>query len=336
MPRAGAGAGPFDMRCVILGAGALGSILAAHLLRAGHEVVVIARGARLAHLKEHPLRIHGLSDLTLRCDARAASAVPPTADLLINTVKTNDSRIALDSLGAFSPSLAFSVQNGVAKEEELTERYTAARVVGAMADFSGELRDDGSVMFTRNVCLHLGELDGGLSPRVEALARAVDATGIVCRGSNAIRSVIWSKYVGWNALMLVAVLTRRTTDEFLCDRDSALVVARIAREMAALAAARGIELEDRSPLPVATIATRSEAAALDAVLEAGRTFAGAAGGHRMSALQDVLRGTPLELEETVGHALVAARDLDVALPATELCYRLAASVNRSLRTTRGG
>jgi len=322
------------MRCVILGAGALGSILAAHLVRAGHEVIVIARGARLAQLREQALRVGGLVDLTLRCDARAAAEVPEEADLFINTVKTADSRAALATLVGFRPGLAFSVQNGVVKEQELIERYTAPPVLGAMADFSGDLHEDGSVTFSRNVCLHLGELAGGPSPRVEALAATLDAAGIVCRASDAIRSVIWSKYVGWNALMLTAVLTRRTTDEFLCDPDSALIVARITREMAALAAALEIPLRDQSPLPVATMATGLEGAALKAVQDTGANFARVARGHRMSSLQDVLRGSPLELEETVGHALVKARGLGVAMPTTELCYRLVASVNRSLVAAR--
>lgn len=322
------------MRCVILGAGALGSILAAHLVRAGHEVVLIARGARLAQLEHEPLRIGGLVDLTVRCEARAAAEVPPEADLFVNTVKTADSRAALGALGDFRAELAFSVQNGVVKEQELIDRFTAPHVLGAMADFSGDLREDGSVVFSRNVCLHLGELAGGASPRVEALAQCFDAAGIVCRAAAAIRSVIWSKYVGWNALMLTAVLTRRTTDDFLCDPDSALIVARITREMAALAAALDIPLEDRSPLPVAKIASGLEGAALKAVQETGAAFARAAPGHRMSSLQDVLRGTPLELEETVGYALVKARGLGVAMPTTELCYRLAASVNRSLLAAR--
>ncbi len=322
------------MRCVILGAGALGSILTAHLAQAGHDVVLIARGERLAYLRRHPLRIDGLVDLTVDVDARAAADIPRETDLFVNTVKTADSHAALASLGECLPAIAFSVQNGVVKEHELVERFTAPHVLGAMADFSGDLRQDGSVAFTRNVCLHLGELAGGRSVRVETLAGTIAAAGIVCREAEAIRSVIWSKYVGWNALMLTAVLTRQTTDVFLCDPDSALIVARITREMAALAAALDIPLQDQSPLPVATLATGLEGAALQVVQDTGAMFARAAPGHRMSSLQDVLRGTPLELEETVGHALVKARGLGVAMPTTELCYRLAACVNRSLLAAR--
>lgn len=316
------------MHCVILGAGALGSILGAHLLQAGHAVTLIARGARAAQLREQPLRVTGLAELSHPCQICTDPAGLGEADLFVNTVKTPDSRAALAALDGFRPALALSVQNGVVKEEELVARFGAATVLGAMADFSGELRRDGSVVFSRNVCLHLGELAGGPSTRATNLAAAFEAAGIRSVASDAIATVIWSKYVGWNALMLTAVLTRRTTDEFLSDPDSALVVARITREMAALAAARAIPLRDQSPLPVAGIAAGSEADAVRLVRETGATFMRVARGHRMSSLQDVSRGSPLELEETVGYALAAARTLGLAMPVTELCYRLAASVNR--------
>ena len=322
------------MRCIVLGAGALGSILAAHLVRAGHDLTLIARGARAAFLKERPLRVTGLIDLSVQVPICTDPASLRGADLFINTVKTSDSRAALAPLVALAPALALSVQNGVVKEEELVERFGAGAVLGAMADFSGELCADGSVLFSRNVCLHIGEPDGGLSPRVEHVASQLDAAGIVCRASDAISTVVWSKYVGWNALMLTSVLTRRPTAEFLLDADSALVVARITREMAALAAARGIPLRDQSPLPVAGIVAGSEADAAARVRETGALFARVAPAHRMSSLQDVTRGSPLELDETVGYALEAARALGLAMPVTELCHRLAACVNRGLLAAR--
>ena len=39
------------MRILVLGAGVIGSVYASELLRAGHEVVVFARGRRLADLR---------------------------------------------------------------------------------------------------------------------------------------------------------------------------------------------------------------------------------------------------------------------------------------------
>lgn len=48
--------------CVILGAGAIGSILAAHLACAGRPVAVIARGQRAAHIQNHAPQISGLTE----------------------------------------------------------------------------------------------------------------------------------------------------------------------------------------------------------------------------------------------------------------------------------
>ena len=45
----------------ILGAGAIGSILGAHLARAGHRVVMLARGSRATYLEQHGLAIRGLA-----------------------------------------------------------------------------------------------------------------------------------------------------------------------------------------------------------------------------------------------------------------------------------
>jgi ketopantoate reductase len=42
----------------------------------------------------------------------------------------------------------------------------------------------------------------------------------------------------------------------------------------------------------------------------------------MSAQQDVLRGSRLEYEETLGYALQKARELDVPMPTLEVCYRI--------------
>lgn len=322
------------MRCVILGAGALGTILAAHLRRAGHAVTLIARGRRAAWLRTHGLSVHGLVAIDIDCEICEDPAALRGADLFVNTVKTCDSRAALAPLAALGPAVALSVQNGVVKEDELAGLFGADSVLGAMADFSGELLEDGGVLFTRNVCLHLGELAGGHSARTEGIVAVLNAAGISARASDAITTVIWSKYVGWVALMMLAVLTRRRTAAWLADPDSALVAARITREMATLAAARGIPLRDQSPLPVAGIAAATEADALRLVQEVGASFEAQAPAHRMSSLQDLLRGRPLEVEETVGHALALGERLGVPLPVTETCYRLVATINRGLLAGR--
>ena len=50
------------MRIVILGAGALGSVIAAYLARAGEDVALIARGERAKQLATEGVTITGLED----------------------------------------------------------------------------------------------------------------------------------------------------------------------------------------------------------------------------------------------------------------------------------
>ena len=53
------------MKILILGAGALGSILGGHLARAGEAVTIIARGRRAEYLEQHGVTVIGLADFTV-------------------------------------------------------------------------------------------------------------------------------------------------------------------------------------------------------------------------------------------------------------------------------
>ena len=217
---------------------------------------------------------------------------------------------------------AFSVQNGVLKNELLARVFGYSRVLGAMADFSGELLANGEVKFTRNVCLHLGDEKGGMSPRAQEMAKLIDGAGVRCVAASDIRTREWSKFSGWIAQFPLAVLTRQITWKFLMDEHSALVIVRIVREAAALAAAMGIELTDMPPLPVPSIANANDAQAIEIVRGIGQKFLDTSPEHRMSAQQDVLRGSRLEHEETLGYALEKAREFDVPMPTLDVCYRI--------------
>jgi 2-dehydropantoate 2-reductase len=310
------------MKFAILGAGALGTILGAHLSRAGHEVVMLARGERARVLQRQGLVLNGLSDIKARPvvidDPRK---LLETTTLIIAT-KAIDSAKSLDTLRHLKLENAFSVQNGVLKNELLSTVFGFSRVLGAMADFSGELLASGEVKFTRNVCLHLGEEKGGMSPRAQELAALIDGAGVRCVAASNIRTREWSKFSGWIAQFPLAVLTRQITWKFLMDEQSATVIMRIVREAAALAAAMRIELTDMPPLPVPSIVHATDAQAVEIIRGIGQKFLDTSPEHRMSAQQDVLRGSRLEHQETLGYALQKARELNVPMPTLDVCYRI--------------
>jgi 2-dehydropantoate 2-reductase len=319
------------MRFAILGAGALGSILGAHLARAGHDVTLLARGRRAVELARDGLRLRGLAEVEAKCRVLLDPRELRATDTLIVATKAIRSREALASVRHLTLDSVFSLQNGVQKDVLLGQTFGDARVLGCVADFSGELLPDGVVHFTRNVCLHLGatgtdQAHGAhASPsraRAEILAGMIDASGVRSAVAADIRTLEWSKFAGWLAVLPLAVLTRRLTADYLSDATAAALVVAAARETAALAAADGLTLRDAPPIPVAGISRSNDEDALALVLAVGGQYAARAPEHRMSAQQDALRGRPLELEETLGFALERARALGVAMPTLDTCYRV--------------
>ena len=312
----------------VLGAGAMGSIVGAHLTRAGHSVAMLARAARATQLEEHGITIRGLAEFTTAVRTVREPALLHSADTLIVATKTPGTMQALAALRHADFGVTLSIQNGPLKNEILTEVFGAARVLGALADTSGELLSDGAVLFTRNVNILVGELGGGESARAQRLARALDTAGVRAAATPEIVTLEWSKFCCWVGLMALAVSTRALTWKYLSDPDSALLLVRLVREMGRLAQALGIGLSDRAILPTATLCAVNEDEAVSIILRAGAQYRLSAPEHRMSALQDVQAGRPLEVNETLGYALEKARALKLELPLLECFTRLIAAIDR--------
>ena len=321
----------------ILGAGAIGSILAAHLARAGHSVVVLARGERARVVERDGLRIKGLSDFSIPVQVITEPARLEAADFLIVATKTPGTAAALERLRHVRVGAALSIQNGVMKDELLAQTFGAAQVLGALADTSGELLLSGEVLFTRNVSLPLGELGGGISERAQRLAAMIDGAGVRSTAVADVLSMEWSKFTVWLGLVCMAVTTRGPSWRYLSDADCAHVLVRLVREVAQLAQAKGIALVDNAAsLPLGTLIRSSERDAVEAILKVGENMRARAPDHRMSALQDLEAGRPLEIEETFGYATQQAKELNLPLPLLDAFYHLVAGIDHAGRGTRGG
>jgi 2-dehydropantoate 2-reductase len=313
----------------VLGAGAMGSIVGGHLARAGHKVAMLARGARAAQLEAQGIRIRGLSEFATPVQPLRDPAQLHSAAVLIVATKTPGTAEALAPLRSARIGVALSLQNGTLKDELLRDAFGAERVLGALADTSGELLAGGEVLFTRNVSILIGELAGGESARASVLAQTLDAAGVRAAATPEILTLEWSKFCSWVGLIALAVSTRLATWRFLSDPDAALVLVRLVREMGRLAAALGISLSDRAILPTASLCSGSEPEAVALVMQSGARYRAHAPQHRMSALQDVENGRALEVHETFGDALAKARALGLELPLLECCTLLLAAIDRT-------
>jgi 2-dehydropantoate 2-reductase len=326
--KAGRPGDPGEYEFAVLGAGAIGSILGAHLARAGHSVVMLARARRGEHVRSAGLAITGLAQFATPVAVLSDPGQFGGARVLIVAMKTPGTAAALAQLRHASIDVALSIQNGPIKNELLAEAFGEQRVLGALADTSGELLPGGEVVFTRNVNLMLGELSGEMTERVQRIANDINASGVRATAVDRIRSLEWSKFTAWVGFMALSVTTRAATWRYLTDPDSALIVARLTREMGYLARALKIELTDESVLPVATICSRSEDDAVAAVMTVGREYEQRAPGHRMSSLQDLDAKRPLEVHETLGYAVRKAAQVGVAIPLVDAFYHVIATIDR--------
>jgi 2-dehydropantoate 2-reductase len=315
------------MQVTIVGAGALGTILGAHLGAAGHDVTVVARGQRAKDIRVGGLRVRGLVELDQHCRVVEPDRASVETDLLIYAVKTYHMADATAALSKASPQAVFSVANGVLKNEQLAAVHGEAAVLGCMANFSGELLDSGVVEFTRNVRLAIGTRDGATRPDAGPIARVIDDAGIHTESVANIESVEWSKFVGWVALFSLSLMARTATGIYLENPRFAALGVRLIREVAQIAGARHIELIDQSPVPVAAIASGAERQAIERLRAIGRDLSVSAPDHRMSSLQDLQAGRPLEVEETLGYAVAEAARLDVAAPVLGVCYEYCSGLN---------
>src|SRR4030095_11746682 len=97
----------------ILGAGAIGSILGAHLARAGHSVTMLVRERRAAQLRSDGLRIKGLSEFATPIQVLTDASQLRRADVLIVALKTPGTAEELEPLRTADIDVAFSIQDSM-------------------------------------------------------------------------------------------------------------------------------------------------------------------------------------------------------------------------------
>src|SRR5262252_9693132 len=165
------------MKVVILGAGALGSIIGGHLARAGEAVTLIARGQRAAYVQQHGITLTGLADFTVPVAVTTEPQTVRETDVLVVAVKTYDTESALESVSHLKVESVLSIQNGVLKDEQLAHTFGWEKTLGAAAFLSGGVTPAGPVRFTVNEYMVIGELPEGTSTRAQAFVTALANAG---------------------------------------------------------------------------------------------------------------------------------------------------------------
>lgn len=235
------------MKVCVIGAGAMGSVFGARLARAGHEVTFVDTWAEhVRAINESGLLVDGI-DGEVRVRARALAAPPAGlgADLAMIWTDANNTRRAAQTAAAVLAADGFAVtlQNGIGNVETLVEALGKPRVAAGSSMCSAAMRAPGHASFTHMGMTSVGEIDGGVSPRVERLRAALADAGFEARVHPDIMSLVWSKFAHNCAVNAICATTGLRVGELARVPALDRFQDRIIDEILAVTAARGIALE---------------------------------------------------------------------------------------------
>lgn len=291
------------MRILILGAGALGGYYGARLIQGGaaEEVAFLVRPKRQAQIAREGLVVKSvLGDFTLPVKTVTAEAPGEGWDVVLLSCKSYDLASAIEAIRpAMGPGTAIlPVLNGMSHLETLQREFGEEAVLGGVAKIAATLTPEGYIRHMQPPAdILFGEIAGGMSPRVEALAKAFQAAPhIKTTASENIMDEMWAKLVMLGSLAALTVMMRGNIGQIIRAGGQELIL-RMFRLSASIAAANG------HPVPEATL-TGME-----------RMFTNPKSTSTASMFRDLQAGGPIEIDHVVGYLVEAGKSagLDVTL-----------------------
>lgn len=307
------------MRICVVGCGAVGSLFAAHLARAGkHEIWAydVSR-AHVEAIQRNGLRLSGAAEFTAKLHATCDAQELPPSDFGIVATKAIHTRTAIaQAAHAFgAESAVCSVQNGVGNEEIIAEhvRY----VIRGTTFPAGHIIEPGHVGFDIAGDTWIGPFEPTSTSltQVEQLAAALTESGMNTLALADARGAQWTKLIFNAATNPVGALTglhhgAATRFEPTGELFDALIA-----EGEAVARALGIKLHGDPRVLV-------------------QKGASAPGKHKASMLQDVLARRQTEIDFMCGAIVKAGEQSGVPTPLNKAMWALIKGLEKSWEEAR--
>jgi 2-dehydropantoate 2-reductase len=326
------------VRICVVGAGAIGGLIAVRLAEQGEDVTVIARGAHLAAIRERGLTL--LSDgaehrARPRATDRLADAGPQ--DFVIVATKAHQLAPVAAEVGALvGPATSLvTAQNGIpwwyffkhggphegTRLESVdpggvvAQHLDVERVVGSIIYPASEIAAPGVIRHVEGNRISLGELDGAETERVSALADVLRRAGFKARVARDLRSEIWVKLWGNCAFNPLSALTHATLEDLCRFPPTRALAASMMREAQEIGEKLGVSF---------SVSLEKRIAGAEAV-----------GAHRTSMLQDVESGRPMELEALLGSVVELGRITGTPAPHLTAVYACASLLAKTVADSGG-
>ena len=224
------------MQLTIIGAGAIGGTIGAHMIRAGHDVLLCdADRAHVEAINRRGLSICGpVENFTVQARAVLPDGLPATLPRAAVATKSHHTAAAAELLrGRLEPDgYVVSFQNGLTTGT-LSAAVGPGRVLAAFVNFGADWLEPGLIMQGNVGTFRVGEPGGGISERVRELAAALP----YAEPAGNILGFLWGKEAYGAMLYAGAVSDLPIADSLADPRWRPLMLA-IAREVLAQAPVR--------------------------------------------------------------------------------------------------
>jgi len=290
------------LRIAIFGAGAVGGYYGIRLAQAGHEVSLVARGAHLAAIRRHGLRLESVAGDAILHPSQVTDRPEEIGEVewVICAVKAwqlEEAARAMRPLVGGAGSV-LPLQNGVEAADVLASALDPARIVGGTTWILSELAAPGLIRHSgAEPRIALGELAGGSSARIDQLADALHRAGVRADVCDDVSSEIWGKFLFIAAVSGVGAVTREPLGAWRDVAPTRALLRAAVEEAAAVARARGVRLSED-------------------VVEKTLSFVDRLPPHSTASMQrDVAEGRPSELDAQSGALVRLGREAGVEVPA---------------------
>jgi 2-dehydropantoate 2-reductase len=305
------------MKIAVVGCGAMGSVYAALLADAGHEIWAIdSWKEHVDAMKANGLHLEGASgNRTVRVNATTNAADAGTCDLVILATKAMHVEKAARSMQPLlcPDTVVLSIQNGLGGPDAAAKVLGRDRVlVGVVGGFGASMKAPGHAHHNGWELVRLGELGGPVTPRLEKVAEVWRSGGFRVKCFDDIDQLVWEKLICNVCFSGTCTVTQRTIIEVIDDPDTWQVASGCATEAYNVARARGIKLDFTDPVAYV------------------HAFGMKIPKARPSMLLDHMAGRMSEIEAINGAIPVAAKAVGVAAPFNEVISALVRAKERAM------
>ncbi len=289
------------MRIAVLGGGgAMGGLFGGWLAAAGQDVTLVDVSAAVDAINADGLTIEEKDGgvRVVRVPATRDPASVGVVDLIVTFTKCYHTPAAVTAAAPMigPTTTVLSLQNGWGNAPRIAAVVGEGRVLAGLTYHSATLLAPGRVRHPASGPTHIGELDGRMSDRLEAVAGALTVAGFETHATPRVLDEVWKK-LALNVCTLPTGALLRMTADALGRHDGTLALQQaLLRELVAVAQAQGIAIDyDERWAAIAGVLQRAV-------------------GVRGSMLQDAEAARPTEIDVINGAIVEAGARLGIPTP----------------------